>query len=142
MFQPLGEVADRLFEPPRKVLRALLALFHARHDFTHGLRDRREIDMRLRLRKYGLAEMLRWRAGLQRHIPSGEAVRRADFIGAAIHDDLIEPRAKRHARAPRCLLCRLARFGLDALNTPGYTRSHANHCPLTVWLSIGHKIGR
>src|SRR5690606_25664939 len=124
IFQPLGELADRLFKPPRKVRCTPLAGLDALHDVAHGLGNRGHVDLRrtgreLRhgLVKGGLREA-RLRLGRSRL-----ARRLADFVRPRIHDDLIEPGAKRDTGTMSRLFGSFARFGLYALYAPRYTRS-------------------
>ena len=143
--EPLGQKSDRLFHAARQIERASLALFNAGNDIAHSLGDRGEVDSNtFSLRSLCVHLRLRLRCGVLRkvhRVATGVGyvrIRHPDFVSAAIHDDLIEPCTKRHACTACGLLCSFARFRLNAFDAPWNTRSHTNHCLLTVSISIGH----
>jgi len=118
------KLSDRSFELARHFRGAAFAAVHALHKLPHRFRDRVEPSP-------GLGD-----GGLRRDLPGVSVVRLrchrcglllAYFVGACIHDDLVQPRAERHARPPCGLLGRLARLGLNTLDAPWNPRSHPNH---------------
>ena len=124
----LGELSHRRFEPARHFRGAAFAVLDPLHHLAHRLGHGGEIDPghRFRLGRRRLRRGLgRRRIGVP--VGSGTGAVGAHFVRACIHDDLVQPRAERHARPPGSLLGRLARLGLNALDAPWNPRSHPNH---------------